>query len=40
MNAVGCKAPGGGPVTTFGVFDGIATDSGITNPGELTALKV
>ena len=40
MNAVGCKAPGGGPVTTFGVFDGLTVDSGITNPGELTALKV
>ena len=27
-------------VRESGVFDGIATDSGITNPGELTALKV
>jgi len=39
MNAVGCKAADGGPVTTFGLLDGNTVDSGITNPGELTALK-
>ena len=39
MNAVGCKAPGGGPVTTFGALDGLTAEAGITNPGELTALK-
>ena len=39
INAMGCTAPGGGQVTTFGVFDGITATPGITNPGELTALK-
>jgi hypothetical protein len=39
MNAVGCKAPGGGPVTTFGVFDGTVVTEGIKSPGELMALK-
>ena len=39
MNAVGCKATDGGEVTTFGTLDGLTEDSGITNPGELTALK-
>ena len=40
MNAVGCTArqPGGGKVTTFGQFDGINANAGITNPGELTKL--
>ncbi|HYQ40946.1 MAG TPA: DUF1552 domain-containing protein [Polyangiaceae bacterium] len=39
MNAVGCKAADGGEVTTFGTLDGSTEDGGITNPGELTALK-
>jgi hypothetical protein len=39
LNALGCKAPDGGEVTTFGQLDGFTEDSGITNPGELTALK-
>lgn len=39
MNAVGCKAPDDGPVTTFGVFDGAVAEEGITDPGELTALR-
>jgi hypothetical protein len=39
MNAVGCKAADGGPVTTFGVFDGNKDTDGIKNPGEVTALK-
>jgi hypothetical protein len=39
LNAMGCKAPGGGPVTTFGVFDGMTATPGITNPGELDTLK-
>ncbi len=39
MNAVGCKAADGGPVTTFGKFDGNKEADGIKNPGEVTALK-
>ena len=39
MNAVGCKAAGGGPVTSFGLFDGDQVADGIKNPGEPTALK-
>lgn len=39
MNAVGCKADGGGPVTTFGQFDGTGATGGITNPGEVASLK-
>jgi len=39
MNALGCQAPDGGEVTSFGTLDGVTADSGITNPGELTALK-
>lgn len=39
MNAVGCTAPDGGPVTEFGVFDGTGTDGGITNPGESMELR-
>ncbi|HYQ00873.1 MAG TPA: DUF1552 domain-containing protein [Polyangiaceae bacterium] len=39
MNAIGCKADDGGPVTRFGQFDGFTAEAGITNPGELTALK-
>ncbi|HET7538653.1 MAG TPA: DUF1552 domain-containing protein [Polyangiaceae bacterium] len=38
MNAVGCKGPDGGKVTTFGAFDGTGTTGGITNPGEVTKL--
>jgi len=42
MNALGCTAdgqPGGPKVTDFGQFDGMTTDSGITNPGEMTSLQ-
>jgi hypothetical protein len=39
LNALGCRAPDGGEVTSFGVLDGFSEDSGITNPGELTMLK-
>jgi hypothetical protein len=41
MNALGCTAdgtPNGPKVTHFGVFDGMTTDSGISDPGEVTAL--
>jgi hypothetical protein len=38
MNAVGCKGPDGGKVTTFGEFDGTGTTGGITNPGEVAKL--
>ncbi|HEY3498723.1 MAG TPA: DUF1552 domain-containing protein [Polyangiaceae bacterium] len=39
MNAVGCTAEGGGPVTSFGKFDGTKESDGIKNPGEVTTLK-
>ncbi|WP_437635527.1 DUF1552 domain-containing protein [Sorangium sp. So ce854] len=39
MNAVGCKAPGGGPVETWGQFDSRNAEAGITKPGEFTELK-
>jgi len=39
MNAMGCKADGGGPVTTFGQFDGTNANPGISNPGEVASLK-
>jgi len=39
LNALGCRAPGGGPVTTFGTLDGVNEGDGILDPGELTALK-
>jgi hypothetical protein len=39
MNAVGCTAADGGPVTTFGKFDGNKDTDGIKNPGEVTTLK-
>lgn len=39
MNAVGCTDGNGGPVTEFGVFDGTGSSGGITNPGEVDALK-
>lgn len=38
MNALGCHADGG-PVNSFGVFDGLEIEDGITNPGELTELR-
>lgn len=38
MNAVGCKGPDGGKVTTFGQFDGMGATAGITNPGEVAKL--
>jgi len=42
MNALGCTQdgmPGGPPVTNFGQFDGTSASGGITNPGEVSALK-
>lgn len=39
MNALGMTADDGGPVTTYGKFDGNAITSGITNPGEVDGLK-
>lgn len=39
LNALGCTAPDGGPVTQFGQFDGAVAEDGITDPGELSALK-
>jgi hypothetical protein len=39
LNALGCKGPDGGEVTSFGKLDGFTEDGGITDPGELTALK-
>ncbi|HET9960442.1 MAG TPA: DUF1552 domain-containing protein [Polyangiaceae bacterium] len=39
MNAVGCKGADGGPVTTFGKFDGSKEADGIKNPGEVASLK-
>ena len=39
MNAVGCTGPGGGPVESFGKFDGNKEADGIKNPGEVTGLK-
>jgi uncharacterized protein DUF1552 len=39
LNALGCKAQDGGPVTTFGMLDGVNEGDGILDPGELTALK-
>ena len=38
MNAVGCTADAGAKVTQFGQFDGMATTSGITDPGEVATL--
>jgi hypothetical protein len=39
MNAVGCTGTDGGPVTTFGKFDGNKEPDGIKNPGEVASLK-
>jgi hypothetical protein len=39
MNAVGCTAEGGGPVESFGKFDGNKEPDGIKNPGEVASLK-
>ncbi|WP_437818365.1 DUF1552 domain-containing protein [Sorangium sp. So ce1078] len=39
MNALGCTAPGGGPVETWGQFDSRSAEAGITKPGEFTELK-
>jgi hypothetical protein len=39
MNAVGMTADGGGPVTTFGKFDGNKEPDGIKNPGEVSELR-
>jgi hypothetical protein len=39
LNALGCTASNGGPVTSFGKLDGVTADGGITDPGELSGLK-
>ncbi len=39
MNAVGCEAEDGGPITSFGVVDSSNLEAGITDPGELSALR-
>jgi hypothetical protein len=39
LNGLGCKAPDGGPVTTFGTLDSGREGEGIIDPGELTALR-
>ena len=40
LNALGAKDPTtGGEITTFGAMDTSDVSKGITNPGELTALK-
>jgi hypothetical protein len=39
LNAIGSPLPGWTPVTTFGTMDTSDTTKGITDPGELTALK-
>lgn len=39
MNAVGCTAEDGGPVTSFGVVDSAELEAGITDPGELAELR-
>jgi len=39
LNALGCRAADGGEVQSFGKLDGFSADSGITDPGELSALK-
>jgi hypothetical protein len=38
-NATGCQAPEGGPMTNWGQFDSRSLEAGITNPGELDALR-
>jgi hypothetical protein len=38
-NATGCQAPEGGPMTHWGQFDSRSLDAGITNPGEIDALR-
>lgn len=39
LNALGCRAPDGGPVQSFGQFDGFVAEEGIVDPGELEGLK-
>jgi hypothetical protein len=39
MNAVGAKDSAGGPITQFGVMDTSDVSKGITQPGELDAIK-
>jgi hypothetical protein len=39
MNAVGCTGEDGGPVTSFGQFDGLVAEEGIRDPGEISALR-
>lgn len=39
LNALGCRAPDGGPVQSFGQFDGFVAEEAIVHPGELEGLK-
>ena len=39
LNALGAKDAAGGPITSFGTMDTSDVAKGITNPGELAALK-
>lgn len=39
MNAVGCKNTDGSEITSFGVVDTADLEAGITDPGELSALR-
>ncbi|MFZ5890870.1 MAG: DUF1552 domain-containing protein [Myxococcota bacterium] len=39
MNALGCTGQNGKAVTSFGTLDSDVPEAGITDPGELTALK-
>jgi len=39
LNALGCHAPDGGPVQSFGQLDGVVAEEGIVDPGELEGLK-
>ncbi|HEX5100575.1 MAG TPA: DUF1552 domain-containing protein [Polyangiaceae bacterium] len=39
MNAIGAKDSGGAPISTFGVMDTSDVSKGITQPGELDAIK-
>lgn len=39
LNALGCTAPGGGPIESFGTHDSESAEPGIHDPGELAQLK-
>ncbi len=39
MNAVGCKNTDGSEITSFGVVDTADLEAGVTDPGELSALR-